>query len=119
MQQQGWSFPPTSSGAQDLRPALKIFRAVSGLNFDRARRRFFRACGQMDARNVDSVEAGNVLPEPSGDEAIQAERTDIQLALPPHFNLLLGSQDPRFTVQMIPCPLVGTPLKRPGEPLYI
>ena len=53
------------------------------------------------------------LPEPSDVEAIPAEPAEIHLALPPHFNPLLGSPDPRFTVRMIPRPLADTSSKRP------
>ena len=80
-------------------------------NSGRVRPRYFRASGQMDARNADSMEAGDFLSEPSGVEAIPAEPADIQVTLLSHFRSLLGSRDPRFTVQMIPRPLVGTSSK--------
>ena len=73
----------------------------------RARRRCLRACRQKEARNDDSLEAGNVPPEPSDDEAMPAEPKGIQLTLPPHFNPMLGSQDPRLTVQMLLRPIGG------------
>ena len=83
----------------------------------RRRRRYIRASGHVTDQNAASSEDGAVHPEASDDEAIPAEPMDIQSTLPPHFNLLLGSQDPRFTVQKIPRPVVGTPLKSPGESL--
>ena len=80
MQHQGRSLPSASSNAQDLHPALRIFRAVAARNSDRARRRCVRECGQMEAQNADSLEAGDVLPEPSDDEAVLADPADIQWA---------------------------------------
>ena len=71
----------------------------------------------MEARNADSLEAGTAPPGPSDAEAIPAEPADIQLAPPPHLNLLLGSQGPRLTVRMIPRPMGGASSKRPGEPV--
>ena len=85
-------------------------------SFGRARRRYLRARGQMEDRNVDSVGARNVLPEPSDDETAPAEPKGIQRTLPPHLNLPPGSQDPRLTVQMIPCPTRETSSRRSGEP---
>ena len=67
MRHQGWSFSSTSSDAQDLHPALKISRAVVERNLDRARRRYIRACGNVTDRNVDGLENGTVLPQPSHD----------------------------------------------------
>ena len=86
-------------------------------NSNRARRRYLGACGQLEARNGDSLEAGNVPPGPAGDGAVPVEPKDIRVNLPPRLNLFLGSQDPRLAVQMILYPTGGTPSKRPGRPL--
>ena len=90
----------------------RLFWAIAERNLGRARRRYIRACGHVADRNVDSSEDGAGQPEASGDEAIPVEPKYIQFTLPPHFNILLGSQYPHFTVQMIP-----RPPKRPGGSL--
>ena len=108
MQHQGWSCSSTSSDAQDLHSTLKISRVVVARNVGRARRRYIPARGRVTDRNADSLGDGAGLPEPSDDEAIPAESKDIRLTLLAHFDPLLGSQDPRLTVRMIPSPLLGT-----------
>ena len=115
MRRQGWSFPSTSSDAQDLHPTLKIFWAVLARNSGRDRRRYPRECGQLEARNEDGLEAGDVPPEPSDEETIPAEPM-MNLTLLPHLHLHMGSQDPRLAIQMIPSPTGGTSPKRPGAP---
>ena len=49
-----------------------------------------------------TLEDGTALPEPSDDEAIPAEPEDFSLTLPPPFNAIEGSYDPRNTLQMDP-----------------
>ena len=116
MAQQGWSFTATPEDPSISQPALKLFWSIVERDQDRARRRYLRARRMEPDQELDVWVDEPLRPEPSDREAIPAEPVGSSLALPAQFHLL-GSQDPRPTVQCNLNSLCASTSKRPGEPL--
>ena len=71
----------------------------------------------MTDPDVDMLEDGDTLPEPSDDEDVPVEPENLLMTLPPQFSLLFGSQGRRYAVQMDSHALTAPASKRPGAPL--
>ena len=99
MEERQWSSQSPLMDMDDLRPCLPIFRLIAQRNLGRARRRYLRARGNMIDNGDVAFGDGSVLPEPSDDEPIPVEPDGLPRTLPPPFNELQGSDDPRFAVQ--------------------
>ena len=99
MTRQGRPFSDPLDNTSTTHPTLQLFWTNVAHKQDLARRRYRRARRMVPGRGFGVWGEEPSPPEPSDDEAIPAEPVGNSLALPAHFHLLLGSQDPRLTQQ--------------------
>ena len=109
-----------STTLEDLsapQPTLNLFRSIAERDRDRARRRYLRARSMESDQESGAWENEAILPEPPDGEAIHAEPMSAPLFLQSHFDLLLGSEDPRIPVQVNINSSQASASERPEEPL--
>ena len=98
IERSGWaSFGPQQEQTTSI-PSMAAFRRIAERNQAKARIRYLRA-RRLDSHEDDGEVRGEdpFLDEPSEDESLPTENSDIPLSLSPELALPLASPDPRLT----------------------
>ena len=86
-------------GTEISAPTIALFRTITERHHVRARRRFLRArCLTPLEDSWEVCDDDAYLVEPSEDESIPAQSSDVPLTLPSYLSLHLAGLDPRVTV---------------------
>ena len=109
MERNGWTFTGAEDEQQALHPSMASFRRIAERNQAKARLSYLRA-RRLDSKEDDGEVWGedSFQDEPSADQSLPPENSDLPFTLPPDVSLPLGSPDPQLTL---------SPLKRSGGTL--